>query len=320
MDIRIIEGLDDEWDRFVWNSPGGTIFHTTRFLSYHPPERFSFVNLAVHDNGELVCVLPGGSSETGPLKIFRSPVGASFGGFIFRDDCGLVAMNDIVTAATEHIRDMGFEGVEMVLPPICYSQHEHQSLHYVLTSAGYRPGLREATLVVPLATVDEEHVHPVLARNLRRSHRDGVDLRVSDRFDDFYDVLSKNLHGKNVKPTHSLDELRRLRGLFPDKLVLLEAVLQGEVVGGCLLVLCNGRAGLAFYICDDPGRRQSRVSESVLFGALQHLKRAGYAYFDLGTVSRGGRPDWGLVRFKSKFSPRTYMRESYSLVFGEERS
>jgi hypothetical protein len=320
MDIRVIEGRDEEWDRFVWDSPGGTIFHTTRFLSYHPPERFSFVNLAVHDNGELVCVLPGGSSETEPSKIFKSPVGASFGGFIFRDDCSLAAMNDIITAATERIRDMGFEGVEMVLPPICYSQHEHQSLHYVLTSTGYRPGLREATLVVPLAAVDEEHLHPVLARNLRRSRRDGVDVRVSDRFGDFYEVLSRNLSLKKVKPTHSLDELTRLRGLFPEKMILLEAVLEGEVVGGCLLVLCNGRVGLAFYICDDPERRQSRVSESVLFHSMQRLRGEGYAYFDLGTVSRGGQPDWGLVRFKSKFSPRTYVRESYSLVFGEAQS
>lgn len=318
MDIAIIEGLDEDWDRFVWSSPAGTIFHTTRFQSYHPSGRFSFVNLAVRDKDGPVCVVPGGSVETEGARLFRSPVGASFGGFVFRDGCDLAAMNDAVEAVTRRTGEMGFDGVEIVVPPACYSSCADRSLDFVLSSAGYGPGLREATFVVPLAAVDEGHLHPVLARNLRRSRRDGVAVRVADHFEDFYEVLARNLAMKDVTPTHTLDELRRLRDLFPDRLVLLEAVKADKAVGGCLLVLCNDRVGLAFYICDDPDQRQSRISEAVLFAALQWLRQAGYTYFDLGTVSRGGRPDWGLVRFKSKFSPRTYVREAYALSFREE--
>jgi hypothetical protein len=317
MEITIIDGPDEEWDRFVWNSPSGTIFHTTRFLSYHPPERISPVNLAVYDGGELACVLPGGLVEDGSGKYFRSPVGASFGGFVFSEGCSLSAMKDIVDVVTRRVGEMGLDGIRMVLPPICYSQHEDQRLGYVLASAGYRSMLGEATSVVSLRASDESQLHPVLARNLRRSRRDGVDVRITDRLDGFYGVLSRNLALKGTEPTHSLDELVVLKKLFPDRLVLLEAVLNGDVVGGCLLVLCNDRAGLAFYICDDPDRRQSRIAESVLFGSMQWLKKAGYIHFDLGTISRGGRPDWGLVRFKSKFSPRTYLREAYSLDFSE---
>jgi hypothetical protein len=212
---------------------------------------------------------------------------------------------------------MQFEGIDLVLPPICYSQHEDQKLGYVLALAGYRLVMREATFVIPLPSIDENNLHPVLARNLRRSQRDGVALRVADRLEDFYGVLARNLAMKGADPTHSLEELVHLRELFPDKLIVLEAVLQGRVVGGCMLVVCNARAGLAFYICDDPESRQSRVAESVLLGSIQWLKKAGCTYFDLGTVSRGGQPDWGLVRFKSKFSPRTYLREAYSLDLRE---
>ena len=74
MDIRNVQGIDEGWDDYVWNSPGGTIFHTTRFLSYHPATRFEFMNLAVSEGDDLVCVLPGGRVSTGDGSVFRSPV------------------------------------------------------------------------------------------------------------------------------------------------------------------------------------------------------------------------------------------------------
>jgi hypothetical protein len=41
------------------------------------------------------------------------------------------------------------------------------------------------------------------------------------------------------------------------------------------------------------------------------LKEAGYRYLEMGTVSIDGEVNWGLVRFKSKFGARPYLRERY---------
>jgi lipid II:glycine glycyltransferase (peptidoglycan interpeptide bridge formation enzyme) len=68
---------------------------------------------------------------------------------------------------------------------------------------------------------------------------------------------------------------------------------------------------LAFYICDDRRYSKLRVAEATLFGAASLLKRMGLRYFDLGTVSMGDDVNWGLVKFKSKFRPATYVREHY---------
>jgi hypothetical protein len=317
MDILSIEGFDEEWDEFVRAGPGGTMFHMLKFLSYHPASRFDFVNLAIRDGGRLVCVIPGAAFERDSGRVFTSPAGASFGGFVFADDCDLEMMRDAVVVFGDKMRDMGFDRVEVALPPICYSRNEHQGLHFVLTSLGYTLTLREATAVVPLGTFDENTLHPGLARNLRKAEREGLSVRTGGDPAEFYGVLTANLSAKSVQPTHTLDEIRTLFTLFPDRLILLEALLEHRVVGGCLLMLCNDRVGLSFYICDDPGQRRRRVTEAVLHKALTKLKKMGYSYLDLGTVSRGGRPDWGLIRFKSKFATRTYVREQYSLAFEE---
>jgi hypothetical protein len=316
--MEIIQGHSDEWDEFVWASSGGTIFHTLKFQSYHPASRFDFFNVAVKENERLVCVVPGAAVETESGRVFRSPAGASFGGFVFGDDCSLRTMRDTVAAFCHWMRDEGFTRIEMTLPPLCYSRNEHQGLSYVLTSLGYSPGLTEGTAVVPLEAFDPEALHPVLARNLRKAAREGLSVQEGSDPAGFYNVLTANLSAKGVKPTHTLEEMKSLFTLYPDRLMLLEAVLEDRVVGGSLLVLCNGRVGLAFYICDDPEERKLRVTEAVIDAAIRRLRESGYRYLDLGTISRQGEIDWGLVRFKSKFATRTYARERYDLVLVEK--
>jgi hypothetical protein len=320
MDVTRIESPDESWDRFVWDGPNGTIFHTLMFQSYHPPSKFEFVNLAVRDGDDLICIVPGGCVEVDSRKIFRSPVGASFAGFLFKRGCDLQTKAEAVRQVTVRLRASGFDGMDMILPPGCYAEDGLEDVRFLLTSCGSDLTLREASFVTRLAEIDSESLHPVLARNVRKAERSGVQVRRTRDPGDFYRVLVKNLSAKNVEPTHSLEELGRLVELFPERMVILEAVSGQGVVGGCLLMLCNDRVALAFYICDDPDERRSRITEAVLYRAMELLKASDLTYLDLGTISRSGETDWGLVRFKSKFGPRLWSREYYSLRFEEARS
>jgi hypothetical protein len=317
MDVLRIESPDEAWDGFVRDNPDGTIFHTLRFQTYHPPSRFDFVNLKVIEEDRTVCVVPGGVTKVGSLKVFRSPVGASFAGFLFGEKWGLRTKCDAVRSVADKLRESGFSGVELVLPPACYSPSGQEEIRFLLTSAGYGLSLREASYVTRLGEAGKKGLHPVLARNLRKAERAGVVVRPAEAPGPFYRLLERNLAGKDVKPTHSLEEVEKLSELFPGRIKIFEAVLEGRVAGGCLLILCNDRVALAFYICDDPDARQSRITEAVLHHAMQWLEDAGYVHLDLGTISRSGEPDWGLIRFKSKFGPQLYSRECYSLRFEE---
>jgi hypothetical protein len=315
MEIRRIQGIDDRWDDLVWTSPWGTIFHTLKFLSYHPGSRFDFLNLAFFKGNDVVCVVPGARVSTGGGDIFRSPAGASFGGFVFRDDSDLRTMADALSMFGKHIRDLGFVGIEMSFPPLCYSRSRSQALPFLMISSGYSLASREATTVVPLRLVREEGLNPTIRRNVRKAKEAGVEVRRGENLRAFCDVLEKNLGAKGVAPTHSPEELEALFSLFPDNMILLEAVLDERVIGGCLLVICNPVSALAFYICDDPAARQFRIAEATLHACLELLVGSGVEYLDLGTVSIDGQLNWGLLRFKSKFSPRLDVRERYSLRF-----
>ncbi len=305
----------DTWDDFVWSSINGTIFHTLKFLDYHPAGRFDFINLAVMDGDELVGVIPGGRSLEGGLRVFRSPLGASFGGIVL-NDLSLQKVYGVVDALNSWLASQGFLRAELVLPPACYWRRWDESLEFALHATGYGLVSVEATAVVDLTSFDRENLKPAFLRNLRRSQTSGITVRRSQDPKDFYGILERNLASKKAKPTHSLDEIGRLMELFPDEIVLHEALFDGKVVGGSLIFRCNETCALAFYICDDSQYRKFRVTDRVLFECVNWLRGLGHRYFDLGTVSMGGDVNWGLVQFKSKLADLTFARKRYATRFG----
>jgi hypothetical protein len=317
MEISRIEGPDPHWDRFVGDSPGGTIFHTLRFLGYHAPSKFEFVNLAIKQEGRLVCVIPGGREIVRGGAYYRSPVGASFGGFVFADDDDLRTMFEAIDTFKAFLERSGFAGAEIWLPPQCYSRSEDYALAFAMTSSGFQVASREATAVVGLTDMSEDGLPSALRRNVRKAEASGVKVERGGDVEAFFDILEANLAAKGATPTHTAEELESLMGMFPDEVVLFEGRLRDRMVGGCLCLICNDRTALAFYICDDPERRQYRVVEAVLHGCMAWLRDRGCAYLDLGTISIDGRVNWGLARFKAKFMSRTYVREKYILRFGE---
>jgi hypothetical protein len=317
MEVTLSNGSDPGWDGFVWEASGGTIFHTLRFLGYHPPGRFEYLDLSVKDAGSFVCVLPGGKVGGGGPKTYASPLGASFGGYVFADHGDLEAVCEAMRVSSEYLRGLGFRAVEITPPPACYFRSGYDALGFAMTSSGFRLVSREATAVVPLETVELAKMPPVVRRNVRKAGQSGVAVRTGRDIVPFHEVLSTNLAAKGAAPTHTVEELETLFELFPHRLQLFEAWLGSRIVGGCLTMLCNSRTALAFYICDDPDLRHFRVTESVLHSAVAWFKGQGYKYLDLGTISIDGKVNWGLARFKSKFMAETFVREKYVLSLEE---
>lgn len=46
------------WDDFVNRSQNGTIYHTRRFLTYHPAGRFVDASLLVYHDDQMIAVVP----------------------------------------------------------------------------------------------------------------------------------------------------------------------------------------------------------------------------------------------------------------------
>ena len=75
----------DIWERFVAGSNNGTIFHTLKFLSYHPRSRFKSHHIIMREKDTIIALFPAVKHENGIV----SHRGASYGGFVCKEDLGI---------------------------------------------------------------------------------------------------------------------------------------------------------------------------------------------------------------------------------------
>jgi len=312
---RAEDGDRKAWSDFVFRSNNGTIFHLPDFLDYHPPDRFSNHHLIVEDGEELLSILPGALSERDDGVWFRSYPGASYGGPVLMDSTGLSKLERAMDEVTAYGRVQGWVGIEMTPPPIIYYRRPHNYLEFVLVKRGFTYRKRELTAVIDLARLGEElklGFRSSALRGVRKALKSGVAVVEEDDFSLFYSVLESNLQQRHgVVPTHTLEELERLRDLLgKDRIRQFIARKNGDVLAGMVMFHCNPRVTLAFYISHDQEHQSLRPVNLVYMEVIRWAKQMGYHYMDLGTFTLDMDVNYGLCRFKESFSARGIFRNT----------
>ncbi len=316
MELREIRGDDRKtWTDLVLRSNNGTLFHLPDFLDYHPEGRFSNHHLIAFDGSDPISVIPGALTHRDDGVWFRSYPGASYGGPVLPDSMGLSKTEKVVDALISYCRQMGWRGIEMTPPPIVYYRRPHNYLEFSLIKRGFGYRKRELTAVIDLARLGEElklGFRSSALRGVKKAMKSGVEVLEDSNFSRFYPVLESNLQQRHgVSPTHTLEELIRLRELLgEDRIRQFIAVKDECVMAGMVMFHCNPRVTLAFYISHDQEHQSLRPVNLVYMEVIRWAKEMGYRYMDLGTFTLDMEVNYGLCRFKESFSARGVFRNT----------
>ncbi|MGA1792807.1 MAG: GNAT family N-acetyltransferase [Thermoplasmatota archaeon] len=318
---RYSEEDHERWDRFVRGSNNGTIFHEQQFLDYHPKGRFDFHHLIFEKDSNIFAVLPGLVKD----GIFRSPAGASFGGFV-TNDISYDTAEEIVDRFLEHARNNGIKEVYLTPPLSVYFDIVTQNIEYALLHRDFDYHVHLYSSVVDLRrTFDLEHYDKKARNAVRKAQKSGISVEIENDFDIFYPILLENKKKFNLAPTHALDELKRLDELLPGKLKLFLAKLDGKVIGGSLIFVCNERTLIDFYIAQDYTYQELRTINLVLHEVIRWGHENGFDYFDIGvnqdTASSNPMDlNQPLVAFKYRMGARCVMRNTlHKIIEGVRR-
>ncbi len=312
MEIRKYTEKDHvHWEKFVAESNNGTIFHYLKFLGYHPADRFQSHHLVIRDQGNLVGVFPAVCDG----QTIISHRGASYGGLVLKSGLGV---HDVYLAAehlVHHIRDEGYKKIILTQPPLIYYAQPDQYIDFALQKIGFHCRKREITAVIPLDAGDPlETFRADARRSTKKALREGVRVRISDDITGYYGILKNNLGMRhNVTPTHSLAEIQKLKGLFPEDIILFAAYLKEKMLGGILVFAANARVLLAFYISHDDEYQSYRPVNLLFYEVIRWGRSKGFRYLDLGTFTINMEPNWGLARFKENSGARGYLRDTYEI-------
>ena len=313
----IIEQLD-LWEKIVKDANNGTLFHTRKFLSYHPPGRFVDHSLVIYKKDKPYVLFPAAEREIEGKRFLVSHPGTSYGSFIVPEDMSFTDSYEIVESLIKYAEEQKFNGIRLTPPPTIYNSRLSNYIDFSLLQHGFKYLKREISSILFLEDTIEQNLNkfkPSHKQAVRKAIKEGIEVRESDKFDEFYDILQNNLKIRhNVTPTHTLDELLKLKELFPDKIKLFGAFLKNKMVAGVVNFSCTENVVLAFYISHDEKHQETRALNLLFYSIFDWAIKNKFKVFDFGIFTVNEEPNFGLARFKENFGASGMFRDTFELI------
>lgn len=324
MRVRLVRGLkilkvknyqkdyQKVWDNFVMSSNNGTIFHLQKFLNYHPKNRFNWHHLIFEERDNVIALLP--AQLKGDKLI--SPAGASFGGFVTQD-ISYDSIDEIVIALLKYCKQERIREIYLTPPPLVYSKSMTMNIDYALLYHGFQYEKHLYSSIVNLKKIKNLRDLEKRARNaIRKAVKSGVKVVIGDDYESFYPILAENKRKFNLPPTHTLDELKKIKQLLPDMPKLFLVYKDGNLIGGSLIFICNMKTLMSFYIALNYEYQQFRPINKVLYEIMRWGYENNYEFFDIGvnqdTASKNPMDlNRTLVSFKASMGARCFFRSTF---------
>lgn len=275
-EIRRYSAADAEvWNGFVARSKNGTFLFDRRYMDYHA-DRFEDHSLLFYASGRLLAVLPA-HVDGDTLYTHR---GLTYGGLLMSEQLTIAATLSLFRELNETLRGEGLRRVVYkAIPWIYHRLSSEEDLYALFHVCRARMVARDySTAIFLQAGLRWERVR---RRGVVRAERAGVRVERSECYGDFWRVLSDNLWTKyGVRPVHSLSEIELLHGRFPENIVLYQAVLSGEVVGGVVLYVTPLVVHAQYSSATAEGKRLGAI-DAIYERIMLHDYR-DYPYFDFG--------------------------------------
>jgi len=315
--LRYEKKHSDQWEEFVSSSNNGTIFHTRKFLSYHSPHKFTDTSLLFINEKKLVSVLPAVSVEHSGKRVFSSHQGASYGGFVYNDSLSIRRAFELTESLIEFAINNNFDRISITHSPFVYQKRYNNYVDFAFIKNGFQYLKREVSSVISLDVTEEDVLklfRPEARTALRKAEKLGVTIRKSDDYEEYYKILENNLSMRhNVKPAHTLEELLKLKKLFPQKIQLVGAYLKNKLIAGVVNFYCNEKVVLVFYISHNQEFQNYRAVNLLFYNIIRDSIKRGLKYLDFGLFTVNMDPNWGLGRFKENFGARGILRDTFYL-------
>jgi len=309
------EKYREQWDKFVLSSNNGTMFHLQRFFDYHAPGKFKFRHLLFFIENRLIAVLPGGITAPG---VYESPVGGSYGNFALHDLSFALCL-ELVDAFLDYCQAHGINDVSLTAAPIIYQKKFSQDIDYALLWRGFAYDCHYISSVIDMRDYGGsvlENFDKTTRSTVRKIRRAGL-LRIehNEDYESSYPILIKNKQKHNAKPTHSYEDLMRLKELMPERLQLFNAYLGETPIAGSLNFVANARVLLVFYNMLLYEYDEHHPMYVLTNEVVSWAHKNGFSYVDIG-ISQDTKavnpmtPSMSLIEFKEHFDTRCVLRST----------
>jgi hypothetical protein len=297
----------ESWNRFIASSKNGTFLLNRNYMDYHR-QRFDDHSLLAFDtDGALLAVIPAHRRD----DMLVSHGGLTYGGVISDDAMTPLKMLGLFDSLLSHIESQGMRGLYYKTIPRFY--HRRPADEDLFALFVHKAVLKRRDLTT---AIDPQFPAPAQTRRrrgMKAATKAGLTVSASGRWDEFWAILTHNLDDRhNLKPVHSVEEIRLLHSRFPDAIKLYCVTQDDAVVGGAVMYLTE-RCAHVQYTASNPAGREANALDLLFFALLEdHAGR----WFDFGISNEGdGRIlNYGLIDYKEGFGARTVTLDHYEIL------
>ncbi len=299
-----------EWDEFVTKAKNGTFLFYRDFIEYHS-EKFEDFSLMIYEKTKLKAIFPANKKGT----TIHSHQGLTFGGLITH---GITksyqyieyhkTLNDFLKA--NGIIDVYIKSIPEIYKIYCGGEEEY-FLHHIGAHT------KKCSLASCIDLTTQRIVSQDRKYNLKKAIKNDLQTSLSDKWAIFWQVMLDNMKTKyNAKPVHSITEIKYLRELFPNNILLFESCYNGNVVAGAVIFKYERVAKIQYAHATELGKKLGAIDH--LYSYLINLFAKDCDYIDIGTSNEtdSDKINIPLLRQKEGFGARavTYKIFHYNLL------
>ena len=307
------------WNAFVESSKNGTFLFNRDYMDYHS-DRFLDFSLLVFRKKKLYCLLPANIREVGDTKVIYSHQGLTYGGLVMGDKCTAEGVMQVFDELKDYLKEKGI--TKFVYKPVPYIYHSLPSEEDL-----YALFRNDAKLIVRNISSTISLYNPLKLNKdrreaVRRAQRNGLYVKTSTNYDAFWKILEDNLMiTYGAKPVHSLEEIKRLVDLFPDKIKIQGSFKKdenGEKMLAGIVCYLMGNTVHAQYISATPEGKKMGAVDLIVNNLIEKYKEGNskVEYIDLVTSNEeNGRVlNETLIYQKEGFGGRAVCYDTYEWV------
>ena len=297
------------WDGFVALSKNATFLHYRDYMDYHS-DRFHDFSLMAFDGGRLLALLPANLSG----DTLYSHQGLTFGGWLMPlKHFNANTMLEVFDAMVSFLRDNGISRLVYKAIPHIYHKYPAEEDLYALFRHNARILVTNMSSTVDFAGVvvfDER-----AKRTVKLAVKNNVQIRWSDDFDVFWNILTNNLYARyEASPVHSLSEILLLKERFPKNIRLCMSYFFDRPVAGAVVYEEEGVVAHTQYLSASKDGL-SVGAMGCLFAYLTNYYK-DWRYLDFGTSNEdnGLYLNGNLIETKSGYGARGVAYTIYEIT------
>ena len=299
------------WNEFVESSKNGTFLFHRDYMDYHA-DKFTDSSYLFFRKGKLYALLSACISD----HTLFSHAGLTYGGLVMNEKCTAEGILDVFDVLVRNLKENGLK--RMVYKPVPHIYHRLPAEEDLY--ALFRHNARLTARNISSAADLKRPLKPAKDRTeaLKRAAKAGIEVRASEDFDKFWEILENNLCRKyNASPTHSLEEIKCLHARFPDSIKLWAAYINNEMVGGTVCYITPKTIHTQYISATDIGKKSGAIDMLIIYLKDYHIPELypDVAWFDLGTSNENGGKvlNESLIYQKEGFGCRGICYDTYEI-------